>query len=59
MPGFSQIDHPRSSAAVSAPSNRNVEGYDRPVTGLWRMTPAGQGIPWRAQRSGDQEEARA
>jgi hypothetical protein len=30
MPGFSQINHPRSSAAVSAPSNRNV-GRLRPA----------------------------
>jgi hypothetical protein len=59
MPGFSQINHPRSSAGVSAPSNRNVDGYDRPVTGLRQMTPVDPGTSRRAQRSGDQEEARA
>ena len=43
MPGFSQMTRPRTSAAVSAPGNRDVDGYDRPVTGLQRLTPAGPG----------------
>ena len=59
MPGFSQINRPYASAAVSAPGNRDVDGYDRPVTELRRMTPADPGTSRRAQRSGDQEEARA
>lgn len=57
MPGFSHINLPDSSAAVSAPSNRNVDGYDRSPTGRRRMTPADPGTSRRARRI--MEEARA
>jgi len=34
MLGFSQITCPRTSAAASAPGNRDADGYDRTVTRL-------------------------
>ena len=51
MPGFSQVNRPYASAAVSAPGNRDVDGYDRPLTGLRRMTPADPGTSRRARRA--------
>jgi hypothetical protein len=37
MLGFSQITRPRTSAAASAPGNRDADGYDRTVTRLRRQ----------------------
>ena len=42
MPGFIQIIRPRTSAAVSAPGTRDLDGYDWLVTGQRRMTPRGR-----------------
>jgi hypothetical protein len=36
MLGFSQVTRPRTSAAASAPGNRDADGYDRTVTRLRR-----------------------
>ena len=40
MPGFIQIIRPRTSAAVSAPGTRDLDGYDWLVTGHRRMSSA-------------------
>jgi hypothetical protein len=57
MPGFSQINRPYASDAVNAAGNRDVDGYDRPMTGPRRMPPADPGTSLRARRI--MEKARA
>jgi len=60
MVGWSQITRPHTSVAVSAPGNRDADGYDRPVTGLWRqalLTAADPGTSRRARRSDERDTA--